>query len=851
MIAAAAAPGLLRRPSPRVLWPLGGVALLLLPWLPLPVPPAFAIWAGRLTSLVWIAVVVAVLAATGAVPRVVSAVGGRWPARGWHAPVTAGVLAFLLYLATAVQIAPRVPAGDEPHYLVITQTLLNHGHLRIEATHQDEAYKAYYPHALPPHFVRRGADEAIYSIHAPGLSILVMPAFLIGGYAGVVAFLALVAALCGALAWRTAFVLTGDAGAAWFGWAVVALSAPFVFHAVTIYPDMAASCIVLMAFRPLVSAGTMGRWRWAAHGTVLALLPWLHTRYAVLAASLAVLSLVRWRRGAHGPQEAIAFLAVPVVSALAWLTYFFAIYGVPDPRAAYGWKTDTALAHIPAGFIGLLVDQQFGVLSNAPGFVVALGGLLVLLARRSTDPTAAGRLTDRGLALALLIVTVPYTLAVASYAMWWGGLSAPGRFALPILPLLAVPAAAWWAWAPWRAARSMALATLVGSVYITAVLALVDRGALLYNVRGAAAQWVTWLDPAAEIAWALPSVFDAGAAGALVRTAVWCGWIAMAWYTVTLVSRRTGHSTSAAPAAGVMGLATILAVGLAATGATATNWSLRDGPPVRHEDAKYQLLDRFDPVARPWGLHYGHRTVGRAEAMLGHLRLERSPDAAAPAGDPLAWFALVPAGRYTLVVEGAVREPMSIVVGRHRDGEIARIAADAASPSRAVHALDLPVDVHSIVLHGSPQARHAITLVTLRPEERYALDTSLSRHRAVRARSYGETTTYFLDEGTYVERDAFWAAGETRTQVVFAPMAGRDTVPLEVRNGAVANRLELSSGVWSDALDLAPGESRRLDVPTPHGAAVVRLFAQRGFRPSDVEPGSTDRRFLGVRLEVR
>ena len=39
---------------------------------------------------------------------------------------------------------------------------------------------------------------------------------------------------------------------------------------------------------------------------------------------------------------------------------------------------------------------------------------------------------------------LPYLVTVTHFAMWWGGWSPPARFFVPVLPLLAVPAAVIW-----------------------------------------------------------------------------------------------------------------------------------------------------------------------------------------------------------------------------------------------------------------------------------------------------------------------------------------------------------------------------------------------------------------------
>ena len=57
------------------------------------------------------------------------------------------------------------PSGDEPHYLVIAQSLWRDGDLKIENNHQRGDYREYFSRDLEPHYLTRGADGEIYSIH--------------------------------------------------------------------------------------------------------------------------------------------------------------------------------------------------------------------------------------------------------------------------------------------------------------------------------------------------------------------------------------------------------------------------------------------------------------------------------------------------------------------------------------------------------------------------------------------------------------------------------------------------------------------------------------------------------------
>ena len=163
----------------------------------------FLAWTGALASLIWLAVGLALAATVAA--RIASGLGPILPL-----DVLAGVLPAVVFSLAAWGASPSLPGGDEPHYLVITQSLLRDGDLKIENNHQRGDYREYFAGDLAPHSVRRGRNGEIYSIHAPGVPALIAPAFAIAGYHGAVVFLILLSAAGCALAWRLAWRASGS-----------------------------------------------------------------------------------------------------------------------------------------------------------------------------------------------------------------------------------------------------------------------------------------------------------------------------------------------------------------------------------------------------------------------------------------------------------------------------------------------------------------------------------------------------------------------------------------------------------------------------------------------------------------
>ena len=177
-----------RRPLAEDAAPLWLPAVALLPWLPLPLPAGGAVWTGPLARGACLSchsrVIVPPLSQRwrpGFSPAVRGDDRNDAQAEAWaYAALVSGpavelglrtlafALAAALYVGAAWRLSPVLPSGDEPHYLVIAESLLRDGDLRIENNHASRGYLAYVDGELKPDYLRRGRDRQIYSIHAPG-----------------------------------------------------------------------------------------------------------------------------------------------------------------------------------------------------------------------------------------------------------------------------------------------------------------------------------------------------------------------------------------------------------------------------------------------------------------------------------------------------------------------------------------------------------------------------------------------------------------------------------------------------------------------------------------------------------
>ena len=823
---------LVRRGRTSPLWLL---SLSLVPWLPLPATGSAVMWHGPAVAVLF--ALVALLILWPALARAARWLTGRGVV---HQAGLAFAAAVVLFTLSAWRMQPQLPGGDEPHYLVITQSLLLDGDLRIENNHQRGDYASYTTQVLKPDSLKRGRDGEIYSIHAPGTSALVLPAFALGGYPVVVEWLAVLAALGSVLLWETSRRVTGRTGAAWIGWAAATLSAPFFFHAFAVYPDGPGAVIVMLVVSLLAGPERLRRRALCVLlGAAVAFLPWLHTRYAVIAGTAGLLILARvWHDKDERWARACAFLAIPVISLAAWLWFFYSLYGTFNPAAPYGGYTQSALEHAPRGLTGLLLDQQFGLIPNAPVFIAALGGFVALWRRQ------------RRLTVELALIVVPYAIAVACYHMWWGGRSAPVRFLVPVLLPLGITVAAWWRDAG-PAGRAFIGTSVLASVALSLGLAWVDHGALVFNVRDGYALWPDALVPLAYGPLALPSLFRGGPQTAWTVAIVWATWTVAAVVALGWAARRMPGSHDPGAAGDRWRVLVAAASCAVVTCASGTVWALAPGSDVAIGTGLLRVLRAAEAgPGLAWRAEEPFQIADPA-ALATSIELPTADRRPTTTATPLWVGRDVPAGHYELRSTSGLRVSGRIAVLSGRsDVPVAEAEWHDVPAGVLPVSIDLPAGSTALRITGDAMAARTTGALRLRlarrataagaPPDSYAVGLLRGESRA---------TAWVLDTNAFVEPGAAWVRGGAETTLVVD--GGGHFVELVLRGGPVATTCEISVGGGARRqVRLGPGTFEVIRVPAASPVA-VRVRSGGGFRPRDHDPRNPDARWLGVRVELR
>ncbi len=362
---------------------------------------------------------------------VVTLAAGWWAWRVASRDRTASGLyraALILYLVTGAWTTfSYPPTTDEPHYLTISRSLVVDGDIDVANQYANREWRAFYPgDSIDPHMVIV-PDGRAYSQHTAGIPLVTLPGFALLGRWGVMAILAAIAACVPVLCFRIALECGAVVRGAWTASVLVAASAPLIFGATLVFPDVTAAVLGGTGF--LLSA------TWWGPAACAALLPWLHPRLAVLAAGLLVLNLWRCRQrgralgawaGFAAGSGALFFSVYHGPALVAVMNTLTEQYPAKLEELGQSTVTDNlAIRYLLPGFLGKFFDREFGWLPYAPWALTAFIGLAAAKAGRNRT-----RLRD------LWVVFGGLALLSVLYRNWAGS-AYPGRTLISLLPLAA------------------------------------------------------------------------------------------------------------------------------------------------------------------------------------------------------------------------------------------------------------------------------------------------------------------------------------------------------------------------------------------------------------------------------
>ena len=270
----------------------------------------------------------------------------------------------------------------------------------------------------------------------------------------------------------------------------------------------------------------------------------------------------------------------------------------------------------------------------------------------------------------------------------------------------------------------------------------------------------------------------------------------------------------------------------------------------------FPLLETFDPIARPIALRYDAFSRVSPDDLPPLFEVSAVPGQRTdrqPVRVLLNARFRLPAGRYVLDLKG------SEAAGSIRDASLALQIGREGRPieswplvliagGRTEREFDVPLDSEFVGFRVARPVEEAIAELRLRPRNVVETRKRGPAETVLSAAAFAPVRVFFHDSSSYAEPGGFWVKGRSTVRMTMLKVRVDDAgVLLAVHSGSRPNVVTVATRGWSQKLELVPGITQRLTVPSKVGERFIPLTISSagGFVPAEIDQ-SRDRRLLGA-----
>ncbi len=337
------------------------------------------------------------------------------------------VICGLLFFVTAlVYVGFRfLPSGDEPHYLVISQTILKYHSLDVMKDYNNGDYRSFYDSLLIPQVTHntRGQILAMHDIGAPIMWLL--PYFILGRL-GAVLFISVVSVLIVVNIYKFLLIMGISERYAFVTSLAYGIASPMYLYAHLTFVEPIGALVSIYVLRKVFQE-KLSPSDLIIASTLLGILPWTHIRFAVIEIPLFFLLLYRiYRDNKLTRVTPYLYYLAPVTLLFLGLEFYnYTLWGTLNPAIDQVNNNSIPGVRNPLpGMLGIFFDQEYGILLNFPMFLFLIVGVVLAAKKQFMFYT-----------LSVLVISLPYILAFTTLRHWSGGWCPPARFLMTLLPL--------------------------------------------------------------------------------------------------------------------------------------------------------------------------------------------------------------------------------------------------------------------------------------------------------------------------------------------------------------------------------------------------------------------------------
>ncbi len=258
-------------------------------------------------------------------------------------------------------------SGDEPHYLIIAQSIVEDGDFNLENNYKNKTYLKFHPTKLEPHAYKH--NNKLLSFHLPGVAFLLTPFYFIYKFINysippTLFFRLSISIINGFLALFLYlifdFFIKNKKNNQFFIFMLIIF--PISIHSIHLYPEIPAAILLMAAiyFGILKSNDLL-------FGLFISFIPWFHIKY--LSVVLIVISFYFYKKlKQKNIKFILPFLFFPLINLVLFIIFMLSQYGFLNPMKIFpsGNYFKIPLIQMVETFIAFFLDQRDGLLFYSP-----------------------------------------------------------------------------------------------------------------------------------------------------------------------------------------------------------------------------------------------------------------------------------------------------------------------------------------------------------------------------------------------------------------------------------------------------------------------------------------------------
>lgn len=322
--------------------------------------------------------------------------------------------AFAVYNISTYCIVSRGFAfnGDEPYYLLTAHSIYQDKDINVANNYENQDYFHFYPREVYPNlrlsaYARWGkkGDGYLYHVNQPGISVLVQPFYALSrifeGKTRIFILkgsLSIWAVLLGIQLFLFSNELWKNEKKSLALWFLYSFSAPILFYAIHLYPEVPIAFFSLYVFRKARSPGSMSLFQYVFLGFLLSLFFWFGLKYNLIIWPLLLVCCYYFLKEKKARWKILSFLFFPFLSMALNYYYIYALYGNFNPISIYeGVLNPDILKNFKDimlktpillridTFFDYFLDQRDGLFLYSPLYFFSFLGFIEVFRREKKD----------------------------------------------------------------------------------------------------------------------------------------------------------------------------------------------------------------------------------------------------------------------------------------------------------------------------------------------------------------------------------------------------------------------------------------------------------------------------------